>query len=55
MDTEEFKQSAKELIEFISEYNDGVRDLNVYPEVYPGFLLQQLPGKYLLLTNVFNF
>lgn len=48
MDTKEFKQYAKELIEFISEYNDGVGNFDVSPEVYPGFLTDNLPGKYFI-------
>lgn len=51
MDTEEFKQRANELIEFISEYNDGVGDLDVSPDVHPGFLTDQLPGNLKIFKN----
>lgn len=43
MNTSEFVEFAKMMIDFIANYTDTLRDRNVLPDVEPGYLNKLLP------------
>ncbi|XP_052742815.1 histidine decarboxylase isoform X2 [Bicyclus anynana] len=43
MDHKEFRVKAKELVDYIADYLENVRDHRVYPGVQPGYLHARLP------------
>ncbi|EZA48703.1 Aromatic-L-amino-acid decarboxylase [Ooceraea biroi] len=43
MDTSEFTDFAKAVIDFVADYVDNIRDRNVLPDVEPGYLIKALP------------
>ncbi|CAG0919178.1 unnamed protein product, partial [Notodromas monacha] len=43
MDAAEFRVKGKELVDFMADYLENVRDQRVYPAVKPGFLRKLLP------------
>ncbi|XP_050669178.1 histidine decarboxylase [Leptidea sinapis] len=43
MDHQEFRVKAKELVDFIADYLENIRDFQVYPSVQPGYLHKRLP------------
>ncbi|XP_049882615.1 histidine decarboxylase [Pectinophora gossypiella] len=43
MEHTEFRVKAKEMVDFMADYLENVRDRRVYPSVKPGFLHDQLP------------
>jgi len=43
MDTSEFIDFAKTMIDFVADYTDTLRDKNVLPNVEPGYLNKLLP------------
>ncbi|XP_045487266.1 aromatic-L-amino-acid decarboxylase isoform X1 [Pieris rapae] len=43
MDHKEFRVKAKELVDFMADYLENIRDHRVYPGVQPGYLHKRLP------------
>ncbi|XP_047513450.1 aromatic-L-amino-acid decarboxylase isoform X2 [Pieris napi] len=43
MDHSEFRVKAKELVDFMADYLENIRDHRVYPGVQPGYLHKRLP------------
>jgi len=43
MDTSEFIDFAKTMIDYVANYTDTLRDRNVLPSVEPGYLSKLLP------------
>ena len=43
MDTTKFRQHGKEIIDYIADYLDSLRERSVYPDVKPQFLTEALP------------
>ncbi|CAH0716953.1 unnamed protein product, partial [Brenthis ino] len=43
MDHTEFRVKAKELVDFMADYLENIRDHRVYPGVQPGYLHKRLP------------
>ena len=46
MNTEEFREHGKQMIDYICDYVDNVHKRDVVAKVLPGFLKEQLPGKF---------
>ena len=40
---EDFRRHAKELVDFVTDYSEGLRDEPVLPGVQPGYLVDALP------------
>ncbi|XP_069364000.1 aromatic-L-amino-acid decarboxylase isoform X2 [Maniola hyperantus] len=45
MDHKEFRVKAKELVDYIADYLENIRDRRVYPGVQPGYLHKRLPNE----------
>ncbi|XP_042330629.1 histidine decarboxylase [Sceloporus undulatus] len=45
MDPEEYRQRGKEMVDYICQYLTNVRDRQVYPNVQPGYMKDQLPDR----------
>ncbi|KAJ2938187.1 hypothetical protein O0L34_g18526 [Tuta absoluta] len=45
MDHEEFRVKAKEMVDFMADYLENIRDRRVYPSVQPGYLHKRLPNE----------
>lgn len=45
MDAQEFKEAAHELIDFVVDYVENIRERTVLPSVEPGYLQPLLPNK----------
>lgn len=43
MNTPEFVEFAKTVVDFVANYNENLRNRNVLPDVEPGYLSQVLP------------
>jgi len=43
MDAEEFRKRGKEMIDFVADYLENIRDRRVFPEVSPGYLRKLVP------------
>ena len=43
MDITEFRQHGKEMIDYIADYFETIRERKVYPDVKPNFLTEVLP------------
>ncbi|CAH2056361.1 unnamed protein product, partial [Iphiclides podalirius] len=43
MDHTEFRVKAKEMVDYIADYLENIRDHRVYPSVQPGYLHKRLP------------
>ncbi|XP_046974781.1 aromatic-L-amino-acid decarboxylase isoform X2 [Vanessa cardui] len=43
MDHKEFRVKAKEMVDYIADYLENIRDHRVYPGVQPGYLHKRLP------------
>ncbi|KPJ10967.1 Histidine decarboxylase [Papilio machaon] len=43
MDHKEFRVKAKEMVDYIADYLENIRDRRVYPSVQPGYLHKRLP------------
>ncbi|WAR30449.1 DDC-like protein [Mya arenaria] len=43
MDAEEFRKRGKEMIDYVADYLENVRDRRVFPEVSPGYLRELIP------------
>uniref|UniRef100_T1KA71 Uncharacterized protein n=1 Tax=Tetranychus urticae TaxID=32264 RepID=T1KA71_TETUR len=44
MDSKQFREAAKQLVDYICDYHDNIRDRDVLPAVQPYFLEKQMPG-----------
>jgi aromatic-L-amino-acid decarboxylase len=44
MPSEEFRRAGREVVDWISDYLDNIRDYPVFPRVTPGFLHDSLPA-----------
>ncbi|CAH2238017.1 jg10340 [Pararge aegeria aegeria] len=45
MDHKEFRVKAKEMVDYIADYLENIRDHRVYPSVQPGYLHKRLPNE----------
>ena len=45
MDTKEFRQRGREMVDYIAEYMESVGDRRVTPDVEPGYLRDLIPKK----------
>ena len=45
MDTKEFRQRGREMVDYIAEYMESVGDRRVTPTVEPGYLRALIPKK----------
>lgn len=45
MNVEEFRKHGKALIDFIADYSANIENIDVLPDVEPGFLSPLIPGK----------
>lgn len=45
MDTKEFRQRGREMIDYIAEYMESVGERRVTPDVEPGYLRDLIPSK----------
>ncbi|XP_013136728.1 PREDICTED: histidine decarboxylase [Papilio polytes] len=45
MDHKEFRVKAKEMVDYIADYLENIRDRRVYPSVQPGYLHKRLPNE----------
>ncbi len=43
MDAEEFRKAGKEMIDYIADYLENIRDRRVLPTVEPGYLHKLIP------------
>ena len=43
MDGQQFRMCARELIDYITQYNEGLRDRFVLPDVSPGYIHELVP------------
>jgi len=43
MDSQQFRMCARELVDYITQYNEGLRDRFVLPDVSPGYIHQLVP------------
>ena len=43
MNADQFRVHGKELIDFITDYLENIRERRTYPDVKPGYLIKQLP------------
>lgn len=46
MNTEQFREHGKSMVDFICEYRNGIGQRNVAPILDPGYLQNLIPGKY---------
>ncbi|XP_055357195.1 aromatic-L-amino-acid decarboxylase-like [Paramacrobiotus metropolitanus] len=44
MDTEEFRRRGKEMIDYVADYLENIRDRPVYPEIEQGYLRKLIPA-----------
>jgi aromatic-L-amino-acid decarboxylase len=45
MDSSEFRQRGREMVDYIAEYMESVGDRRVTPDVEPGYLRELIPKK----------
>ncbi|KAH3798066.1 aromatic-L-amino-acid decarboxylase-like [Dreissena polymorpha] len=45
MDAEEFRRRGKEMIDYVADYLENIRERRVFPEVEPGYLRKLIPGE----------
>lgn len=45
MDSSEFRQRGREMVDYIAEYMESVGDRRVTPDVEPGYLRDLIPKK----------
>lgn len=38
MDVTEFRKRGKEMVDFVADYLEGIKEFQVYPEIAPGYL-----------------
>ena len=43
MDAEQFRRCGKEMIDFVADYLENIRDRRALPDVNPGYLIEQMP------------
>lgn len=43
MDSSEFRRCAKEMVDYVADYLDTIRDRPVLPDVQPGFMRHLIP------------
>ena len=43
MDAEEFRKRGKEMIDYVADYLENIRDRRVFPEVQPGYIRELIP------------
>ncbi|VDI07929.1 aromatic-L-amino-acid decarboxylase, partial [Mytilus galloprovincialis] len=43
MDPEEFRKRGKQMIDYVADYLENIRDRRPYPEVEPGYIKELLP------------
>ena len=45
MDSKEFRVRAKEMIDIVADYLDGIENRRVLPEIQPGYLHKLIPAE----------
>ncbi|KAL4219037.1 hypothetical protein ACF0H5_021620 [Mactra antiquata] len=45
MDADEFRRCGKEMVDFVADYLENIRDRRVFPSVQPGYLRQLIPDQ----------
>lgn len=45
MDAEEFRRRGKEMVDYVADYLENIRDRDVYPKVSPGYLHKLIPDE----------
>jgi len=45
MDAEEFRKRAKEMVDFVADYMENIRDLRPLPDVKAGYLRELIPSE----------
>lgn len=50
MDSEEFRKYGKQLIDYIVDYQNNIRDRQVAPTLDPGYLKPLIPRKYIFVA-----
>ena len=43
MDAEEFRKRGKEMVDYVADYLENIRERRVYPTVEPGYLSKLIP------------
>lgn len=43
MDADEFRRRGKEMIDYVADYLENIRDRRPFPEVQPGYIRELLP------------
>lgn len=45
MDANDFRKRGKQMVDYIADYLETIKDRRVLPEVQPGYLRDMLPNK----------
>uniref|UniRef100_A0A146LYZ4 Histidine decarboxylase n=2 Tax=Lygus hesperus TaxID=30085 RepID=A0A146LYZ4_LYGHE len=45
MDVEDYRKRGKEMVDYIANYLEGIRDRRVFPDVRPGYMRDLVPGE----------
>ena len=45
MDADEFRRCGREMVDFVANYLENIRDRRALPDVKPGYLIEQMPDK----------
>jgi aromatic-L-amino-acid decarboxylase len=45
MDPEEFRRYGKEMVDYVADYLENIRDRRPFPDVSPGYLKELIPDK----------
>lgn len=43
MDAAEFRKRGKQMVDYVADYLENIRDRRAFPSVEPGYLIDQLP------------
>jgi len=43
MDATTFRRAGKEMVDFVADYLENIRDRRVFPDISPGYLRQLIP------------
>ena len=43
MDADEFRRRGKEMIDYVADYLENIRDRRPFPEVKPGYIRELIP------------
>lgn len=45
MDAEEFRRFGKQMVDYVADYLENIRDRKPFPDVSPGYLKELIPDK----------